>query len=272
MPDSQVAVPERVTKRRALDIRNRISNLFRRGWRGRWATLGVALVVVLAACGGGSGSDSATDSRPSAAERRSAADERRSFADERRSSATESRLSSSGSSPSGGDVTSNSSPSLADNPADPSKLAPDIDVTLYQGSDELGSESLSISGLRGKPLVINFWAGLCPPCRAEMPDFQEFYDENKERVTLVGIDVGQFTGLGDQDAAKALLKELGVTYPAGFTEDASVMRDYKVLAMPTTVFISSNGELFRTWGGVLNSEKLAEVTNDMLRQEPNASN
>ena len=104
-----------------------------------------------------------------------------------------------------------------------------------------------------------------------MPDFQEFYEENKERVTLVGIDVGQFTGLGDQDAAKALLKELGVTYPAGFADDAGVMRAYKILAMPTTVFISSNGELFRTWGGVLNKEKLAEVTNDMLQQEPSTS-
>jgi thiol-disulfide isomerase/thioredoxin len=104
-----------------------------------------------------------------------------------------------------------------------------------------------------------------------MPDFQEFYEEHRDEVTLVGIDVGQFTGLGDQNAAKALLKELGVTYPAGFTDDGGVMRDYKVLAMPTTVFIRSNGELFRTWGGVLNSQKLTEVTNDMLEQEPNTS-
>ena len=44
-----------------------------------------------------------------------------------------------------------------------------------------------------------------------MPDLQEFYDENKDRVNLLGIDVGQFTGLGNPDSAKALLEELNVT-------------------------------------------------------------
>ena len=106
------------------------------------------------------------------------------------------------------------------------KLAQDLSFTLYQGSDVLGEGNLTISSLQGKPLVLNFWAGLCPPCRAEMPDLQEFYEENKDRVNLLGIDVGQFTGLGDQASAKALLEELDVTYPAGFTNDGGVMRDY----------------------------------------------
>ena len=94
---------------------------------------------------------------------------------------------SSGSSPAGGDVDS------------------DLPFTLYQGSEVLGEGNLTVGSLKGKPLVLNFWAGLCPPCRAEMPDLQEFSEENKDRVNLLGIDVGQFTGLGNQDSAKALL-------------------------------------------------------------------
>ena len=145
--------------------------------------------------------------------------------------------------------------------------AADFSFSLYQGEAELGARELNIADLRGKPVVLNFWAGLCPPCRAEMPDLQEFHDEFSDRVVLLGIDVGQFTGLGNQDDARQLLVDLGVTYPAGVTDDASIMREYSVLGMPTTVFINSRGELFRKWTGVLNSEKLAEISNEMIRAE-----
>ena len=145
-------------------------------------------------------------------------------------------------------------------------LAPDFSISLYQGSAELGAETVNFSDLRGKPVVLNFWAGLCPPCRAEMPDLQEFHTEFKDRATLIGVDVGQFTGLGSQEDARNLLQELGITYPAGFTGDETVIRRYKVLAMPTTVFVDASGGIFRTWGGVLNRDKLAEITNEMLSQ------
>ncbi len=152
------------------------------------------------------------------------------------------------------------------------KLASDLSFTLYQGADVLGEGNLTVGSLQGKPVVLNFWAGLCPPCRAEMPDLQEFYDENRDRVHLLGIDVGQFTGLGNQEAAKALIEELNVTYPAGFTNDGSVMRDYKILGMPTTVFIDSKGEVFRHWGGVLDNAVLTRITNEMIEMESGASN
>ena len=143
----------------------------------------------------------------------------------------------------------------------------DFAFTLYQGQERLGAESLNFSDLRGKPVVLNFWAGLCPPCRAEMPEFQEFYDEYQDRVVLLGIDVGQFTSLGNQEDAKALLKALGVTYPAGFTEDPAIMRNFKVLGMPTTVFVDSDGKIFRSWTGALNLRLLSEITDEMLGQE-----
>ena len=125
-------------------------------------------------------------------------------------------------------VSSGGSPASSSSGSSPAgeKLAQDLSSTLYQDSDVLGEGNLTISSLQGKPLVLNFWAGLCPPCRAEMPDLQEFYEETKDRVNLLGIDVGQFTGLGDQASAKALLEELDVTYPAGFTNYGGVMRDY----------------------------------------------
>ena len=145
-------------------------------------------------------------------------------------------------------------------------LAPNFSFTLFQGEDKLGAKEMDVAQLQGKPVVLNFWAGLCPPCRAEMPDLQLFYEEFKDRVTLVGIDLGQFTGLGSTSDAVSLLQELDVTYPAGFTEDVSVIPKYKVLGMPTTVFIDADGAIFKTWTGALNRSVLEEQTNAMLSQ------
>ncbi len=145
--------------------------------------------------------------------------------------------------------------------------APDFEFTLYQGEGELGATELSMSDLQGKPVVLNFWAGLCPPCRAEMPDFQAFSDDNRDSVLVLGIDVGQFTNLGSQEDARILLSDLGISYPAGYTTDGTIMRRYEVLGMPTTVFINSRGEIFRLWGGILDHEVLQDITNEMLAEE-----
>ena len=145
-------------------------------------------------------------------------------------------------------------------------LAPNFTITLYQGQDKLGAEQVDLSQLVGKPVVLNFWAGLCPPCRAEMPDLQVFYEGFRDQVTLIGIDIGQFTGLGNREDAQELLNELGVTYPAGYTGDAGVVQEYRILGMPTTVFIDSSGEVFKVWTGALNNEVLEEQTRAMMGQ------
>jgi len=146
-------------------------------------------------------------------------------------------------------------------------LAPDFTVTMFQGDDVVGGQEVNIHSLFGeKPIVLNFWAGLCPPCRAEMPDLQEFNDEFEDRALLLGVDLGQFTGLGNTDDAKELLADLAVTYPAGFTSDSDVIRDYQVLGMPTTIFINRDGTIHNKWTGALNHSVLEEKTLEMLSQ------
>ena len=95
------------------------------------------------------------------------------------------------------------------------KPAPNFPFTLYQGDSELGAHNLDLADLRGKPVVLNFWAALCGPCRAEMPDLQLFHDEFKDKVTLIGIDLGRHKDLGTQNDALNLLNELEITYPTG---------------------------------------------------------
>ena len=145
--------------------------------------------------------------------------------------------------------------------------APDFTITMFQGQDVVGGQEVTLQSLVGPmPIVLNFWAGLCPPCRAEMPDLQEFSEKFQDRALTLGIDLGQFTGLGSQKDAEDLLDELGVTYPAGFTNDSDVIQNYRVLGMPTTIFIDTDGNIFNKWTGALNGSILEEKVLEMLAQ------
>jgi thiol-disulfide isomerase/thioredoxin len=130
-------------------------------------------------------------------------------------------------------------------------LPADIRITVYQGVGFQPEEATTLSELLafGKPMVLNFWAGLCPPCRLEMPDFQAMYDENMDSVILFGLDVGPLTGLGSNEDGRALLQELSITYPTGTTSDPEVMRDFRILGMPTTVFITQMVKFMRLGPG-----------------------
>ncbi len=145
--------------------------------------------------------------------------------------------------------------------------APDFSLTVYQGADALGSEELKFSAVfaPGKPVVLNFWAGLCPPCRAEMPFFQKVYDELGDQFILVGLDVGPFVGLGSREDGQSLLRELDITYPAGTTFDASTVAAYKVLGMPTTVFLTSDGTIFEVHTGILDEATLREKVEKLIQ-------
>ena len=131
----------------------------------------------------------------------------------------------------------------------------------------LGASELDLSELQGRPLILNFWARFCTPCWSEMPELQAFYEEYGDRVQLVGVDVGQFTGLGSPKDASRLLDSLGVTYPAGYTDDATVVRNYGIRAMPTTVFISSEGSVRRAWSGSITREQLEIIVHSSLLEE-----
>ena len=166
-----------------------------------------------------------------------------------------------------GGSSSSSTSIVGDGASSSGDQAPDFSITLYQGQDVVGGEEISLHSLFGdKPIVLNFWAGLCPPCRAEMPDLQEFNGKFEDRALLLGIDLGQFLGLGNQKDAQELLNELEVTYPAGFTADGNVIQDYRVLGMPTTIFIDIDGNIFNKWTGALNVSILEEKTLEMLNQ------
>lgn len=146
------------------------------------------------------------------------------------------------------------------------ELDSDFEIVVYQGEDVLGGQSVMFSEVlaQGRPVILNLWAGLCPSCRAEMPELQAAYEEYGDRALIVGVDIGPFIGLGSESDGRALLNELNITFPAGTTSDANVVRDYKVLGTPTTLFVKPNGEITQRWTGRLTPSQLNEYIETLL--------
>jgi len=145
----------------------------------------------------------------------------------------------------------------------------DFTINLYQGEEVLGSdEDLRFVDIlsQGKPVVLNFWGGSCPPCRFEMPDLQAAYDAHQDDIVMLGLDVGVFFGLGTEQTALRLLDELDVTYPTGAPRGHRPVIDYGISSLPFTIFFDSGGEIARRWEGTINERQLNGVISDLLQR------
>lgn len=143
-------------------------------------------------------------------------------------------------------------------------------IVAYQGAELLGAEELDFTELlgRGTPLALNFWAGQCPPCRAEMPAFQRVYDRHADELLLVGVDIGPFIGLGSRDDARALLAELRITYPAAAAVDDRAVREYNIVSMPTTIFYTADGREHSRHNGLMTEEQFEEAVQQIVAAGP----
>ena len=147
-----------------------------------------------------------------------------------------------------------------------SRVAPDFMFEAYQGVGVIGSERVQFREIlaAGTPVVLNFWASQCPPCRAEMLDLQQVYGALHDRVLLMGLDIGPLVGLGSSDEGRALAGELGVTYPLGTTHEADILQRFWVLGIPTTVFITPDAEIVRQWTGVVDASSMMKLVDELV--------
>jgi cytochrome c biogenesis protein CcmG/thiol:disulfide interchange protein DsbE len=112
---------------------------------------------------------------------------------------------------------------------------------------------------RGTPVVLNFWASWCVPCRKEMPVLARVSDEFARQVAFLGVDHQDI-----RDDGLALLREAGVHYPSGFDPEGRTAASFGLRGMPTTVFIGANGEVLATSLGELTESELRTSIIDLL--------
>lgn len=125
----------------------------------------------------------------------------------------------------------------------------------------VGGDEFSTAALDGKPMVVNFWATWCGPCRKEMPALESASQRYADRVAFIGIDQGE-----DAETIRAFADELGVTFPLGLDLEQAVGADlYNVSGLPTTFFVDAQGIIRRVWMGEMNSITLEEGIAEILR-------
>jgi cytochrome c biogenesis protein CcmG/thiol:disulfide interchange protein DsbE len=125
--------------------------------------------------------------------------------------------------------------------------APDFTLATLEG------EELKLSQLRGRPVVLNFWATWCEPCKRELPALQATAKHYGENVTIIGVDQGE-----DAAVVKAYLSQYTLIYPIVLDTDFAISGKYNVVGLPTTFFIDSTGIVRHLWVGEMNRITLAE--------------
>lgn len=114
------------------------------------------------------------------------------------------------------------------------------------------AQGTSLADLTGKPVVINFWATWCGPCRHEMPDLVALHEENPDLIVLA-VNLQE-----DLERVRPFAEEFAMTMPVILDMDGNIGRAYGVRGLPVTIFINSDRKIASRWDGMLTAPLLAE--------------
>ncbi|MBW3110832.1 redoxin domain-containing protein [Bacillus sp. MCCB 382] len=135
--------------------------------------------------------------------------------------------------------------------------APDFELTTLNG------ESIKLSDYQGKKVILNFWATWCPPCKAEMPHMQKYYEKNadKENVEILAVN------LTSQDDGKKAVQQFvdgyELTFPILMDEKGDIGDEYRAFTIPTTYMIDTNGLIQHKIVGPMNEEMMGKMVEQM---------
>ena len=137
------------------------------------------------------------------------------------------------------------------------KPAPDFTLELLQGG------SVSLGDIRGRVVLLDFWASWCPPCIEEAPILNSVYEEYRERgVEFLGVCIWDTT-----KGCEQFLQEFDVAYPSGRDSEGAILVDYGVKGIPEKFFIDAQGRVERKFAGPIRDEDidiLRNILDEML--------
>ncbi|MEY2195562.1 redoxin domain-containing protein [Neobacillus sp. BF23-41] len=129
--------------------------------------------------------------------------------------------------------------------------APDFELKTLTG------ETVKLSNLKGKKVMLNFWATWCPPCKAEMPAMEQFSKKMEKDIVILAINIDP------QLDVQGFVDENKITFPIPLDADDKVNETYQVLSIPTTYFIDSKGVIQNKYVGGMKLEDMKDFTNKL---------
>jgi cytochrome c biogenesis protein CcmG, thiol:disulfide interchange protein DsbE len=138
------------------------------------------------------------------------------------------------------------------NPVNSQRLPPTVGSAMKDFSlKNLSGEQVNISGFKGKPIVLNFWATWCPPCKEEMPLLEQTAKANTGNLLVIGVDYAE-----EKSVVEQFILDRKITFPILLDQGGIVSEMYFVKNYPMTFFIDRDG--------VLRAQHLGQLSNELL--------
>ncbi|WP_043930717.1 peroxiredoxin family protein [Bacillus sp. EB01] len=129
--------------------------------------------------------------------------------------------------------------------------APDFELKTLKGG------TVKLSELKGKKVMLNFWATWCAPCKKEMPDMQKLHEEASEDLVILAVNIDP------QLDVQGFIDENGITFPILLDEEDKVNQQYQVVSIPTSFFIDSNGVIQEKFIGAMPHDAMVQYVEDL---------
>ena len=156
------------------------------------------------------------------------------------------------------DTTDREETAETDVPAEKVELQID-DATFY----DMDGKAVNLSDFAGKPMIVNFWATWCGPCKSEMPHFQKMYEEYGDRIEFIMVNATD----GQRDTiekVKEYISDNGYTFPVYCDSDYDAIMTYGVYAFPSTLMIFADGSLYGGKVGAITETQLQDYIDVLL--------
>ncbi|MFY3793047.1 TlpA family protein disulfide reductase [Ureibacillus sp. MALMAid1270] len=126
--------------------------------------------------------------------------------------------------------------------------APDFELQTLSG------ETVRLSDYRGKKVILNFWATWCPPCKAEMPHMQNFYEEHGDEIEVIAVNLtSRDNGM---EGVEKFARDYGLTFKIPLDVDGVYGEQYEIMSIPTTYVLDENGQIFQKIIGPMDQNTL----------------
>jgi len=144
----------------------------------------------------------------------------------------------------------------------PGDMVPDFSLALYSGYEYEGKDTLPLADVRGKVLLINFWASWCKPCEQEAAALEAAWKHYAPggQVVFLGVDY-----VDTEPAARAFMRKFGNTYPNGADLGTSISQMFRIKGVPETFILDQEGELrYVKIGPFANASEIRDVIDPLL--------